>query len=55
MTHLDAIAGLIGLEGEPERQPRTMVKMGNSRNRDWRERFFRDAAANRFLPADFIP
>lgn len=55
MTHLDAIAGLIGLEVEPERQPRTMVKMGNSRNRDWRERFFHDAAANRFLPADFIP
>jgi LPS sulfotransferase NodH len=55
MTHLDAIAGLIGLETEPERQPRTMVKMGNSRNHDWRERFFRDAAANRYLPADFTP
>jgi len=55
MTHLDAIAGLIGLEGEPERQPRTMVKMGNSRNHAWRQRFFRDAAANRFLPAGFTP
>lgn len=55
MTHLDAIAGLIGLEAEPERQPRTMVKMGNSRNHHWRERFFRDAAENRFLPAGFIP
>ena len=55
MTHLDVMAGLIGLDVEPERQPRTMVKMGNSRNRDWREQFFRDAAANRFLPADFTP
>lgn len=55
MTHLDAIAGLIGQQAEPKRQPRTMVKMGNSRNHAWHQRFFRDAAANRFLPADFTP
>lgn len=52
MAYLDVIAGQIGLEGELKRQPRKMVKMGNNRNREWRERFFQEAAANRFLPTN---
>lgn len=52
MAYLDVLAAHIGLDCELKRQPRKMVKMGNSRNREWRERFFKDAAANRFLPTN---
>jgi LPS sulfotransferase NodH len=48
MTHLDVMARLAGLTEPPPRMPRRMVKMANARNAEWRERFYRDAAQNRY-------
>jgi len=48
MTHLDAVADAIGYRGELLKMPRKMVKLGNAKNEDWRDRFFQDAAAHRF-------
>lgn len=50
MGHLDLLARSIGLQDAPPRRERAMVKLGNERNRKWRERFFRDAVKNRFMP-----
>ena len=48
MRHLDIMAELIGLPDAPPRKPRVMVKLGNEKNAEWRERFFADAAEKRF-------
>lgn len=51
MGHLDVFAGMVGLTDRPERKPRAMVKVGNQKNKNWRERFFQDAAKNNYMPA----
>jgi hypothetical protein len=48
MTHLDLIAELMGLDETPDSKPRTMVKVGNQRNKDFEKQFMREAAANKF-------
>lgn len=48
MTHLDRIAKLVGLTEVPDRKPRTMVKVGNQRNKDFEKQFLRQAAENKF-------
>lgn len=48
MTHLDQMAGLVGLEEVPDRKPRTMVKVGNKRNIDFEKQFMREAAENKY-------
>lgn len=51
MSHLDAMARALGQSEPPPRQARRMVKLANEKNEEWHERFFQDAASNRFLPA----
>jgi len=48
MGHLDQLAELAGLDEEPERQPRKMVKVGNQRNSDFEKLFMADAAQRQY-------
>lgn len=48
MTHLDRIAQAAGIDPAFPRQRRTLVKLANARNEDWRDAFFTDAAARNF-------
>lgn len=50
MGHLDVFAEMVGLSEKPAHTERKMVKMGNEKNKNWRERFYVDAARNNFLP-----
>lgn len=50
MTHLDAIAQMIGHDAPLTKLPRKLVKLANQRNKNWRTRFFADAAARNFKP-----
>lgn len=47
-THLDRIADAVGIAGPLEKQPRKLVKIGNSRNQDFSKRFHADAANHHF-------
>ena len=51
MGHLDQMARAVGLEGTPNRKPRTMVKIGNQRNKDFEKRFMREAAEQNYRGA----
>ncbi|SEL91956.1 LPS sulfotransferase NodH [Roseivivax marinus] len=51
MSHLDTFAELAGVATPVPKTPRKMVKVGNSRNSEWRERFLRDAAKKNFKHA----
>lgn len=48
--HLDMLASLIGQTEKPPREPRKMVKLGNKKNENWHNRFFKDAAKNNYMP-----
>jgi LPS sulfotransferase NodH len=48
MTHLDLIAELMGLDETPDSKPRTMVKVGNQRNKDFEKQFMMEAAENKY-------
>lgn len=48
MSHLDLLAKMVGLTERPERRPRSMVKVGNNKNRRWRDRFYNDVASRSF-------
>ena len=50
MTHLDTMAQMIGIAGPLTKQPRKLVKLANQRNRNWRNRFYADAASRKFKP-----
>jgi len=47
MTHLDRMASVIGFSGVEKRE-RSMVKVGNQKNREWHERFLSDVAVRNF-------
>jgi len=47
-THIDKLADLIGHSHPKVKPPRKMVKLSNSINSDWTERFFEDMKANSF-------
>lgn len=48
MGHLDVMAERVGLTEAPPRKPRVMVKLGNEKNKEWRDHFFADAAEKKF-------
>ena len=50
MTHLDVIARMIGHAAPLTKMPRKLVKLANQRNKNWRTRFYADAAARKFKP-----
>lgn len=48
MSYLDEVAERVGVTGKIEKSPRKLVKLGNSRNEEWHNRFMRDATENKF-------
>lgn len=48
MLHLDTIAAAANIAGPLQKSERKLVKMGNQRNANWRNRFLDDAAAFNF-------
>lgn len=49
-THLDVMGELAGINGPVPKAERRMVKLANEKNASWKDRFYRDAAANMFMP-----
>ncbi|MBL4811685.1 MAG: hypothetical protein JKX69_04830 [Rhodobacteraceae bacterium] len=48
LSHLDKMAKLLGINDPLVRRERAMVRLANDKNKNWRERFYQDAAKNRY-------